>query len=91
MLLILIYTYIFSFPLQITDVTAVSHNFLLKENIEDTKPMQELTEAKDIAKYCTESLLAVVEGLAKFAKKLAEFRNLDLNDQVKIANVTFLE
>ncbi|XP_071828286.1 peroxisome proliferator-activated receptor alpha-like isoform X2 [Apostichopus japonicus] len=53
-----------------------------QENIEDTKPMQELTEAKDIAKYCTESLLAVVEGLAKFAKKLAEFRNLDLNDQV---------
>lgn len=45
--------------------------------------MQELTEAKDIAKYCTESLLSVVEGLAKFAKKLEEFRNLDLNDQVK--------
>ncbi|XP_072177650.1 peroxisome proliferator-activated receptor alpha-like isoform X2 [Diadema setosum] len=49
---------------------------------EDVKPMKELTEREAISKFCRGALLAIIESLAKFAKKIAQFKNLDLNDQV---------
>lgn len=44
--------------------------------------MKELTEKEALTKFCRGALLAIIESLAKFAKKLQEFKNLDLNDQV---------
>ncbi|XP_041477540.1 peroxisome proliferator-activated receptor alpha-like isoform X2 [Lytechinus variegatus] len=49
---------------------------------EDQKSMKELTEKEALTKFCRGALLAIIESLAKFAKKLQEFKNLDLNDQV---------
>ena len=46
--------------------------------------MRELTELKDIAYFCKSALHSAVESLAKFAKKLNEFRSLDINDQVSL-------
>lgn len=47
-------------------------------------PMRELTELKDIAFFCKSALHSAVESLAKFAKKLDEFRSLDIHDQVSL-------
>ncbi|XP_071948617.1 peroxisome proliferator-activated receptor alpha-like isoform X1 [Antedon mediterranea] len=49
-----------------------------------SKPMRELTQLNDISHFCIGALHAAVESLAKFAKKLPEFRMLDINDQVAL-------
>ncbi|XP_071792832.1 peroxisome proliferator-activated receptor delta-like [Asterias amurensis] len=50
----------------------------------DANPMRELTDINDIAAFLRSALQTAIESLAQFAKKLPEFRSLDLNDQVSL-------
>ncbi|XP_022086594.1 peroxisome proliferator-activated receptor delta-like [Acanthaster planci] len=50
----------------------------------DSRPMRELTDINDIAAFLRNALQTAIESLAQFAKRLPEFRSLDINDQVSL-------
>ena len=58
-------------------------HFIIQGKKEDLKSLKEITDRDSIMKFFRGALLAIIESLAKFAKKLPEFKKLDLNDQVR--------